>query len=96
MNPPKVTPFKVNQLNGNVYLFEKEGDVLAEHYHPKDDGHITFVIKGSVKIESKHLQNNWERVGNIGDFFDIPDDQWHEIIALEDNTKILNIKKGAA
>jgi len=96
MNPPKITPFEVNQLSGNVYLFESKGDVLSEHYHAKGEGHITFVIKGSVKIESKHLQNNWERIGKIGNFFDLPDDQWHEIIALEDDTKILNIKKGAA
>lgn len=96
MNPPKTSEFKAGNLQGTVYLFESNGDVLAEHYHPKDEGHITFVIKGSVKIESKLLENNWERVGKIGDFFDLPDDQWHEITALEDDTKILNIQKGAA
>jgi quercetin dioxygenase-like cupin family protein len=95
MNPPKTSEFKAGNLQGTVYLFESNGDVLSEHYHAKDEGHITFVIKGSVKIESKLLENNWERIGKIGDFFDLPDDQWHEIIALEDNTKILNIRKGA-
>ena len=68
MNPPKITPFKVNQLNGAVYLFECSVDVLEEHFHPKGRGHITFVIKGSVIIESKLLENNWELIGKMGDF----------------------------
>jgi quercetin dioxygenase-like cupin family protein len=96
MNPPKASEFKTGNLQGTVYLFESNGDVLSEHYHAKGEGHITFVIKGSVKIESKHLQNNWERISKIGDFLDLPDDQWHEITALEDDTKILNIQKGVA
>jgi quercetin dioxygenase-like cupin family protein len=94
MNPPKITEFKAGALQGMVYLFESSGDILEEHYHPKNEGHVTFVIQGSVKIESKLLENNWTRTGKAGDFFDLPDDQWHEITALENNTKILNILKG--
>jgi quercetin dioxygenase-like cupin family protein len=94
MGLAKPTVYKSGILNGTVYVFDLENDVLAEHYHPKDMGHITFVVKGSVQINATKMNNPWTRVGKAGDFFDLPDDQWHEIIALEDNTKILNIQKG--
>jgi hypothetical protein len=41
-----------------------------------------------------HLDPAWEKVGNAGDVFDVPDEQWHEIVALTDNSKILNLIKG--
>jgi quercetin dioxygenase-like cupin family protein len=94
MGLAKPTEFKSGALNGVAYVFDLKDDVLAEHYHAKDKGHITFVIKGSVQINAARMSNPWTRIGKAGDFFDLPDDQWHEIIALEDNTKILNITKG--
>jgi quercetin dioxygenase-like cupin family protein len=96
MGLAKPSDFKTGKLTGTVYLFDLKDDVLTEHYHAKGQGHITFVVKGSIKIESKLLEKNWERIGKAGDFFDLPDDQWHEFTALEDGTKILNIQKGEA
>ena len=94
MGLAKATEFKTGALLGAVYVFGLKEDVVGEHYHTKGDGHITFVLRGSVRIEGRKINNPWSRVGKAGDFFDLPDDQWHEIIALEDDTKILNIKKG--
>lgn len=90
------TPFKVNQLTGAIYEYKLKGDVLAWHYHSAGDGHITFVLKGSVEIKGGNTDKPWVKIGVAGNFFDLPDQQSHEIIALEDGTKILNIKKGAA
>ena len=81
---------KAGKLTGIVYLFEKTNDVLERHFHEVGTGHITVVSSGSVKI----IGDGWEKEVKIGGVVDLPDGQSHEIIALEDNTKIVNINKG--
>jgi hypothetical protein len=88
------TPYKINSLIGVYYDFPKKDDILMGHYHSHGQGHITIVQSGCVAIRSIYLENDWEKIGKSGDVFDLPDEQWHEIIALEDNSKILNIQKG--
>jgi quercetin dioxygenase-like cupin family protein len=88
------TQYQINALNGMYYDFLKKDDVLSVHYHAKGQGHITIVQLGCVSIKSLYLDQDWEKIGKAGDVFDLPDEQWHEITALEDNSKILNIKKG--
>jgi hypothetical protein len=88
------TPYGVNSLIGVHYEFPKKDDVLLGHYHSHGQGHITIVQSGCVAIKSLYLDAAWEKVGRAGDVFDLPDEQWHEITALEDNSKILNINKG--
>ena len=82
--------FKAGKLTGVVYLFEKTNDVLERHFHEAGMGHITVVSSGSVKI----VGDGWEKEVKIGGVIDLPDGQSHEIIALENNTKIVNINKG--
>ena len=81
---------KVGKLTGVVYFFEKTNDVLKRHFHETGMGHITVVSSGSVRI----IGDDWEKEIKIGGVIDLPDNQSHEIIALEDNTKIVNINKG--
>jgi|LakMenE01Jun11ns_1017448.scaffolds.fasta_scaffold8890407_2 quercetin dioxygenase-like cupin family protein len=88
------TPYENNSLIGTYYDFPKKEDILGGHYHSQGQGHITIVQSGCVAIKSLYLENNWEKIGKSGDVFNLPDEQWHEIIALEDNSKILNIQKG--
>lgn len=88
------TAYEVNSLKGVYYDFLKKDDVLPGHYHSHGQGHITIVQLGCVAIKSLYLEQNWEKIGKAGDVFDLPDEQWHEIVALEDNSKILNIQKG--
>ena len=83
-----------NSLKGTRYEFPKKDDILKAHYHSKGQGHITICQSGSVLIKSVYLDSNWEKIAKVGDVCDLPDEEWHEIIALEDNTKILNIPKG--
>jgi quercetin dioxygenase-like cupin family protein len=84
------SPFSAGNLTGTVYFFETSNDVLERHFHEVGLGHITIVSSGAVKI----VGQEWEKVVNVGGVIDLPDGQWHEIYALKDNTKIVNINKG--
>lgn len=83
------TQLLVGRLTGMVYTFEKAGDVLAMHTHPAGTEHITIVARGSVKIHG----NDWEMEKSAGAVIDFPPEQSHEFIALEDNSRIVNIQK---
>lgn len=80
---------QAGKLLGTVYTFEKAGDVLAMHTHPAGTEHITIVARGSVKIHG----NDWEMEKSAGAVIDFPPEQSHEFIALEDNSRIVNITK---
>lgn len=60
------------------------------HQHTTEMNHITVVAKGVIKAHG----NAWERILKAGDVVDWPDDDPHEFIALEDNSRIVNIIKG--
>ena len=76
-------------LTGVVYDFEVAGDVLPMHNHDETNAHITVVARGSVKASGE----GWERVFKSGAVIDFPANQPHEFVALEDNTRIVNITK---
>lgn len=76
-------------LRGAVYDFEKKGDILAKHNHTEEDVHITIVCRGSVMCHS----HDWERVVESGGVINFRADEPHEFVALEDNTRIVNIQK---
>lgn len=81
--------FQTGKLSCTVYTFENIGDVLAMHAHVIGTEHITIVARGRVKIHG----NNWEIEKSSGAIIDFPSEQSHEFIALEDNTRIVNIIK---
>lgn len=83
------TPLNVGKLTGTVYTFEKAGDTLPMHTHVDGNAHITIVARGSVKAHG----NNWSAEYGTGSVVDFPADQSHEFIALEDNSRIVNIIK---
>jgi len=83
------TPLETGNLKGVVYTFEKEGDVLPMHFHGEGNAHITIVARGRVKIHG----DNWEMEKEAGAVIDFPAEQSHEFIALEDNSRIVNITK---
>jgi quercetin dioxygenase-like cupin family protein len=76
-------------LRGTVYDFEKSGDVLSKHNHTEENVHITVVAKGKVKAYS----HDWEIEAEAGKIINFRPDEPHEIMALEDNTRIINIVK---
>jgi quercetin dioxygenase-like cupin family protein len=79
----------LGDLKGAMYDFEKAGDILPKHVHTKDDVHITIVARGKLKAYS----HDWEQEAVAGQLIDFRPGEPHELVALEDNTRIFNILK---
>lgn len=82
-------PLSTGKLSGVVYTFEKAGDTLPMHTHQIGNAHITIVARGKIKAHG----NEWEAEYSAGAVVDFPANQSHEFIALEDNSRIVNIIK---
>jgi quercetin dioxygenase-like cupin family protein len=76
-------------LQGVMCDFEKIGDMLQKHNHDDRTAHITIVARGSIKASS----HDWEKIIVAGQLADFKVNEPHEIMALEDNTRIFNIVK---
>lgn len=83
------TQLLAGKLSGVVYTFEQAGDTLPMHTHQEGDAHITIVARGRVKAHG----NEWSAEYGAGSVIDFPPNQSHEFIALEDNSRIVNIIK---
>lgn len=79
----------LGDLKGTIYDFEKIGDVLPKHNHTEQDVHITIVARGKIKAYS----HDWEQEAKAGQILDFRPGEPHELMALEDNTRIFNIVK---
>ena len=86
----KPTPMEnMGDLRGTIYDFEKAGDLVVKHTHTEDNVHITIVAKGVIKIYS----HDWEVIAPAGKVVDFKPNQPHEFMAMEDDTRIVNIIK---
>jgi quercetin dioxygenase-like cupin family protein len=83
------TPLSAGNLRGTVYTFEQVDDVLPMHTHQEGDAHITIVARGRIKAHG----NEWSAEYGAGSVIDFPPNQSHEFIALENNSRIVNIIK---
>jgi quercetin dioxygenase-like cupin family protein len=81
----------LGDIKGTIYDFEKAGDILTKHNHTEDNVHITIVCKGKIKAYS----HDWEKEAVAGQIMDFRPNEPHEFMALEDNTRIINILKKA-
>jgi quercetin dioxygenase-like cupin family protein len=84
-----VNPFALGDLHGSIYDFEVAGDVLPKHNHDEMTVHITVVARGKIKAYS----HDWEKEATAGQIMDFRPNEPHEIVALEDDTRIINILK---
>jgi len=82
--------FEYGKLKGTIYDFEYENDILPMHSHDIDTIHITVVARGSFKTSG----NGWELIVKSGDVLDWKLHDPHEFVALEPNSRIVNIQKG--
>jgi len=79
----------LGDIRGSIYDFEKTGDILEKHVHGEIDNHITIVACGKILAYS----HDWEQEVPAGKIIDFKVGEPHEIKALEDNTRIINITK---
>ena len=79
----------LGDIRGAIYDFAAIGDILPKHVHTEDNIHITIVARGRVKAYS----HDWEKEASAGQIIDFRPEEPHEIMALEDNTRIINIQK---
>jgi quercetin dioxygenase-like cupin family protein len=79
----------LGDLKGTIYDFEFAGDILPKHIHDETNVHITIVCKGKIKAYS----HDWEKEAIAGQIIDFRIGEPHEIMALEDNTRIINLLK---
>lgn len=85
-------PINHGDLRGSVYDFTDSGDVLAKHNHDENTVHITIVARGKIKAYS----HDWSVEAEAGKILDFRPHEPHEIMALEPNTRIVNIQKKMA
>ena len=86
----KPTPLEgMGDLHGTIYDFAKAGDLVVKHNHTEDNVHITIVAKGVIKIYS----HDWEVIAPAGKVVDFKPNQPHEFMAMENDTRIVNIVK---
>jgi quercetin dioxygenase-like cupin family protein len=81
---------QLGKLNGTVYDFPEINDTLAMHKHTETDVHITIVARGSFRVHGE----GYDMTAKAGDVLDWDANQLHEFIALEPNSRIVNIIKG--
>ena len=79
----------LGDIRGAIYDFEKTGDILPKHVHTENDVHVTIVARGRLKAYS----HDWSIEATAGQLIDFRPGEPHELMALEDNTRIFNIVK---
>lgn len=79
----------IGNLRGSILDFEFSGDILPKHLHTFQDIHISIVAKGKIKAYS----HDWEQEAEAGQILDFRPGEPHELMALENNTRVINIQK---
>lgn len=82
-------PFTLGKLTGSIYDFPEVSDVLPMHTHTEYDVHITVVSRGSFLTRGA----GWEREVKAGDVLDWRPNEPHEFVALEAQSRLVNIVK---
>jgi len=85
-------PLALGKLTGTIYDFENVGDELELHVHGEHDIHISILARGRLKAFGP--EGTWETEVSAGAILDWEVGQWHGFIALEPNTRLVNIVKG--
>jgi quercetin dioxygenase-like cupin family protein len=80
---------KFNNLRANILDFPETGDTLPMHNHDETSVHITIVARGSFHLHG----DGWEMIAKAGDIIDWEPGKRHEFVALEPNSRCVNIPK---
>ena len=87
----EMKPFVLGNLKGTIYDFPFANDILPMHWHRPESTHITIVARGSFTAKG----GAWSKNVSAGDVVDWQAYQQHEFIALEPNSRLVNIAKGS-
>jgi quercetin dioxygenase-like cupin family protein len=79
----------LGDIKGTMFDFDLAGDILPKHVHDESNVHITIVARGKIKAYS----HDWSIEATAGQILDFRPNEPHEIMALENNTRIFNIIK---
>jgi quercetin dioxygenase-like cupin family protein len=83
-------PYFAGDVFGQTYTFAKRGEGLPMHAHQRELQHNVIVLHGAVSIYGP--AKVWRQTLLAGDVFTFKDPgAEHEICALRDDTKILNL-----
>ena len=85
----KVTERQFGKLQAKIYDFDFADDKLGMHNHDESTVHITIINKGSFRAHG----DGWEMILKQGQVVDWEAGQAHELIALEDDSRFINILK---
>lgn len=83
------TSLNFGKLSGTIYDAPEIGDILPMHSHDEETVHITIIARGSFRVHG----DGWEMTAKAGDVIDWRVGQSHELIALEPNSRFVNIIK---
>lgn len=83
-------PLSIGKISGVIYDFPEVGDELPSHVHDANTIHISIVARGRLKA----FGEGWETEASAGAVLDWQVGQYHGFIALEPNTRLVNIVKG--
>ena len=91
--PLKTTNLSGLGVVGTVYDMEFIGDELPLHVHTKEtkNNHISIVARGSYRVEGHESYAG--KILMTGDVADWPINMPHAFVALEDNSRLVNIVK---
>jgi quercetin dioxygenase-like cupin family protein len=81
-------------VTGTIYDFPEAGDELPIHIHAHPgENHITIVARGCFRIEGH--PDHAGRILTAGDVADWPLGVAHGFVALEPNSRLVNVRKSA-
>jgi len=90
MSSVKMFPLEnLGDIKGAMYDFDLAGDIFLKHNHDEASAHITIVARGKIKAYS----HDWSIEATAGQLLNFRPHEPHEIVALENNTRIFNIVK---
>ena len=72
-----------------IYDFPEVGGTLPMHCHKLGGAHISVVARGSFNSKG----SGWEKSMPLGSVIDWDENQWHEFVALEPDSRLVNVVK---
>lgn len=78
-------------IRGAIMTFEKAGDVLPMHRHTEADVHISIFARGRIRVHGPTIGDEIYAAGAVIDWAAGVD---HEFVALDDDSRVVNIIKG--